>query len=747
MMKRSIALFLAAMLSLSLISCGSNQASDPSAAPDSTRTASEEGSATGAEDSAEDAQLPVSSDEDARTGDSAKTDASKEEDASAKTDDSSEETEGMQPLAVSRASHQEYAWDENWGSICQMKYELFSLGEDSAYDYPELAQAVDEYNAIEEEALSGEFTSLEAGARAQLSEVPDAFRMQVIERSIAVRRADEAALSVLLNTYYDYGGAHGGSQLAGVTFDTAGKILELSDVVKDTNALPALIEEQLRAHYDPTYFYEPEEFPAWIEENLSEIPWTLETNGVTFYFNEYVIAPYASGYEIVTVPFEGHEDLFAKEFLEIPEAWCREIAPHVPAYEDLDGDGEAEDIRIWREWDENQMGTGVHVAINDSDVFQAMEIMDLSPVLVHTKNGKNALYIAVESSYGYHLMLFELKADGAVYAGTREAYWHDLWTPGSESYYISQTVLTDPSDFMLDSPVNTVSYMSAYKHYKAGEDGFPVSMNEDYILNWPVELVLQQDFTFEEIDGDGNSIGECPVPAGSSVFWISSDGTTDAVFSYAGEDGKEKLIRTEVTLTEYETIIGDYTVWELFTFPEADYGEGNDWNPFIMQRQVLVDTDTIGGVVFLGYIDPNAPMYWDDPDYYQNFIKNAGYWDDFEFFSELTSDHFIASDWGNELYAIIPADPEATVEVYEWYIGEENGYVGERAQLLYSRNNGSPILLKVNQSDIMPSVLVVITNPDGRTIEWNPFISLMDGHVQTVSNLEYLYDFTLYPEG
>jgi hypothetical protein len=44
----------------------------------------------------------------------------------------------------------------------------------------------------------------------------------------------------------------------------------------------------------------------------------------------------------------------------------------------------------------------------------------------------------------------------------------------------------------------------------------------------------------------------------------------------------------------------------------------------------------------------------------------------------------------------------------------------------------------------MPDALVTVYDSGGETLEWNPSISLMDGHVVTVSNLKYVYDFTHY---
>lgn len=70
--------------------------------------------------------------------------------------------------------------------------------------------------------------------------------------------------------------------------------------------------------------------------------------------------------------------------------------------------------------------------------------------------------------------------------------------------------------------------------------------------------------------------------------------------------------------------------------------------------------------------------------------------------------------------------------------------VGEE---LYHSENGAPILLRGNISDIMPNSLVVIRDSEDEVLEWNPFLSLENGRVQnTASDSKVIWDFTHYPE-
>ena len=92
---------------------------------------------------------------------------------------------------------------------------------------------------------------------------------------------------------------------------------------------------------------------------------------------------------------------------------------------------------------------------------------------------------------------------------------------------------------------------------------------------------------------------------------------------------------------------------------------------------------------------------------------------------------------GEDVYAIVPADPEATVKVYDCSTRTET----EAAKVLAFTGRGDIVLLRCNESDIMCNVFVEVSNGDGQDFSFYPFLSLENGRLGT----EGVYDFTEYP--
>ena len=122
----------------------------------------------------------------------------------------------------------------------------------------------------------------------------------------------------------------------------------------------------------------------------------------------------------------------------------------------------------------------------------------------------------------------------------------------------------------------------------------------------------------------------------------------------------------------------------------------------------------------------------------------------------LESSPFLADlDWekaavasGMEVYCVVPRDPDCRITVTEWII-DENGE-GKAGENLYDGDNGEPVLLMGNVSDIMPNLMVTVTAADGETLSYSPCLSLRDGMLDR-GGTEGVYDFTVYydmpPEG
>lgn len=111
-------------------------------------------------------------------------------------------------------------------------------------------------------------------------------------------------------------------------------------------------------------------------------------------------------------------------------------------------------------------------------------------------------------------------------------------------------------------------------------------------------------------------------------------------------------------------------------------------------------------------------------------------------FPFLESEIEIVDTEGDELYLIVPKDPKASISVYENNMNIDTGEMS-KGELLYKSptNNGQPILVHANVSDIYSNVIVEVSDDKG-SFEFSPSISLMDGKLNLYDGM--IKDYTLY---
>lgn len=172
---------------------------------------------------------------------------------------------------------------------------------------------------------------------------------------------------------------------------------------------------------------------------------------------------------------------------------------------------------------------------------------------------------------------------------------------------------------------------------------------------------------------------------------------------------------------------------------EPDTSAPDIWNPEIAQRQEELNDTYLCGVVLIGYVDSEAT-----PADCKEILLDSDYTADFEFIADIPDANCIDAGHGNELYLIIPQDPEASVTVNEWLLTEENEFMGEPGAEYYHSDTGAPILLKCNFSDIMPSAVITITESNGDSLQWCPSISMKDGSVSRYGVEDIVLDMTHY---
>jgi len=157
-----------------------------------------------------------------------------------------------------------------------------------------------------------------------------------------------------------------------------------------------------------------------------------------------------------------------------------------------------------------------------------------------------------------------------------------------------------------------------------------------------------------------------------------------------------------------------------------------------MLKQAISDDEAMA-VAYLGWCEDDLDNI---EDYLTAINMDNG---DYSFMFEITEDYRVDAQ-GDELYCIVPKNDDDTVTISEWLIDEYNDWQGEEGNVLYhEENNGNPVLIKCNVSEIVPDVLITITDADGNVNRMVPYISRMDGTLTTYLDGENpFYDFSPY---
>lgn len=415
-------------------------------------------------------------------------------------------------LSVDSGSYFDYYWDETLEcTLASLKYPYMHLSDEYRTLYPELEKSV--VNLMNERKKS--CTELYSGAieeaRPIFEENPGYTVASEVSESATVRRADTRVLSLLLTGYLYKGGTHGMPYNRGFVFDTrTGRQLKLTDIVTDVNLLPELVEKQLDICWGMEMLYEDLDLKEYFTGNQDEIQWVLDYNGITFFFNPYEIAPYASGMQDVLISFEDHPELFRKEYMDVPSEYGVEISLSDNFYYDVDGNGLPDSIRIDAALGEYEGDTPQVIMINDIRYEEDEGIYQIEPMLMHMEDGRNYLYI--EKQYPDDFRVYSVynisggfveKAD-MIYAGRRSIVYEG-------EMYPARRVLTDPKEFTLDTMTQVLGTAYGYDSYHVGSDGMPVQDHEvklkkgDRVVYYRTDGSYQADLRLQ----DGSLVRVC----------------------------------------------------------------------------------------------------------------------------------------------------------------------------------------------------------------------------------------------
>ena len=375
-----------------------------------------------------------------------------------------------QTLSLQKQLYGFYEWDDDV-LLMQSEFSHVTLWQEDAAKYPELAEALEQTANMIKRSMEDEYDNLCATVR---EELPWAGETSVSTLDIQVRRADSVVLSLLSDSYSDYGWIEDFRGMHGTNYDAQTDLeLALNDVVDVNNDLADAVANELNRHQWACDFDYRDAVQAYFANTPYDgFSWTLDYNGVTFYFADGDLEEPGNGGKTATVSFAEYPELFYEKYMVVPSAYMVELPMDSSYFTDLDGDGDLEELNVTGYFD-GDVGMytkfGVYADADGSFQYEDCFADGFIPYYVKTVDGKHYLYLFCEQDEGSGpipmmlLIVFDVSGGKLTRVGEMNA------APG----YIPDGIYripTDPKDFYLDDFDSMAQDMMAFT---VGPTGLP----------------------------------------------------------------------------------------------------------------------------------------------------------------------------------------------------------------------------------------------------------------------------------
>ena len=299
------------------------------------------------------------------------------------------------------------------------------------------------------------------------------YETQVSTLDVQVRRADSVVVSLLSDSYADYGFIEDFRGMQGSNYDVqTGKQLLLSDVITDMEPIPAAVLNELNSHLWAGEGYSENVIKDYFKNTPEDgISWTLDYNGVTFYFGDGDLEEPGNGCLSATVSFAEYPELFEEKYRNVPEAYMVRLPLDASFFTNLDGDGALEELNVTGVYNEEgrfYSQFGIYTDTDGHYHYEDFYAYGFNPYYVKTAEDKHYIYMFCEENDADNrqmmLVVFDVSDGQFVRVGEMNA---------APAYIPSDNFILplDPEYLRLD---NFDSMEQDFGVYMVGEDGMPV---------------------------------------------------------------------------------------------------------------------------------------------------------------------------------------------------------------------------------------------------------------------------------
>lgn len=411
-----------------------------------------------------------------------------------------EEKISAEVLSLQKTLQSNYEWDDDV-LLVQSEHSYVTLRETDAEKYPAMAETLSQLSAMQKRSMEDEFDNFCSSAREELS-YGGTVDTYVSTLDVQVRRADSIAVSLLSDSYSDYGRIEEFRGMHGSNFDTkTGKELMLSDVITDMDKVPAIVEQELNSHMWAGDFYSETTVADYFKDTPEDgISWTLDYNGVTFYFADGDLAEPGNGRQAATVSFAAHPELFNEKYMTAPEGYMVGLPLDHSFFVDLDGDKDLEELNCSGYFDPD-MGMyssfGIYTDTDGHYNYEELCADDFDPYYVKTADGNHYIYLFCKENEGAfglgHLVVYDVTGGELAKIGERTAAPFYL----SEEEGYAFILPTDPVELWLDDP----DYGNDGTVFAVGKNGLPETEGGESLQVLDTDAL--EEISFDELSLEG----------------------------------------------------------------------------------------------------------------------------------------------------------------------------------------------------------------------------------------------------
>ena len=375
------------------------------------------------------------------------------------TESPAEEKQTAEVLSLQKSLQNKYEWEDDT-LLVQSEHSYVTLRDGE--NYPEMAETLNQLSVMQKRSMEDEFDNFCSMAREEM-------KTYVSTLDVQVRRADSIVVSLLSDSYSDYGQIENYRVFHGSNYDTqTGRALMLNEVVNVNNDLALAVQEELTGHMWTGEFYSEDT----VEDYFANTPydsfhWTLDYTGVTFYFAPGELCD--GGAMTATVSFAQYPELFNEKYMEVPESYTVELPLDISFFTNLDGDDALEGVSLSGWYDEERnhyLDCGIFTDTDAGYHYEECYVYDFHPYYVRAESGHYLYLFCEDFEEGWrqmNLIVFSLNGDGSV-TKSSQINVSPSWL--ADNRFL---VPTDPGCLLLDDP----DHSTVKTEFSVGDDGMP----------------------------------------------------------------------------------------------------------------------------------------------------------------------------------------------------------------------------------------------------------------------------------